>query len=412
MIYNDFKGEKLSCLGFGMMRLPCLEDGSVDREKTEEMVHIAMRQGVNYYDTAYPYHGGMSEKLAGELLSKYPRDSYYLADKYPGHQIQKVYEPARIFEEQLQRCGVDYFDFYLLHNVYEHSFDVYCDPRWGIVDYFVEQRRSGRIRHLGISSHSKPDNLRAFLERYGDVIEFCQIQLNYLDWTLQDAKAKVEILREFHIPIWVMEPLRGGRLCRLDAEDAARLRSQRPFDGNASWALRWLLRIPEVTVILSGMSDPSQMYDNLKTFSTKDGKTALEGDSAAQRQGAALSDSEAEQLLSMAERMKNSIPCTSCRYCCDACPQHLDIPSFISAANDIRFGDEGAQTASMQMEFLPAGQRPQDCRQCGACSEMCPQNIPVPQVIRELNQALRRLPKWTDICRQRNETAERNKGLL
>ena len=201
MIYSEFCGKKLSLLGFGAMRLP-QKDGGIDCELTEEMVKYAIDNGVNYFDTAWPYHGGESERVLGKILSGYDRDKFYLATKYPGHQLSSSYDPAAIFEKQLEKCGVEYFDFYLLHNVYEKSLDVYFDPKWGIIDYFREQKRLGRIKHLGFSSHGQPENLREFLDICGDM-EFCQIQLNYLDWTLQDAKAKYELLTERGIPVCV-----------------------------------------------------------------------------------------------------------------------------------------------------------------------------------------------------------------
>ena len=210
MIYTGFQDKKLSMLGFGTMRLPTLEGGAIDEAQVAEMVKYALDNGVNYFDTAYPYHGGMSEIVIGKVLSEYPRDSYYLATKYPGHQISSSYDLAAVFEEQLKKCGVEYFDFYLLHNVYENSIQTYLDPRWDIIGYFREQKRLGRIRHLGFSCHGRVENLREFLDAAGDDMEFCQIQLNWLDWTLQDAKAKVELLNERNIPVWVMEPVRGG----------------------------------------------------------------------------------------------------------------------------------------------------------------------------------------------------------
>ena len=197
MIYSEFQGKQLSQLGFGAMRLPCLADGSIDEEQVAQMTRMAMEAGVNYFDTAYPYHGGQSERVMGRVLSKYPRESYYLATKYPGHQIlSSGYNPAEIFEEQLKKCGVDYFDFYLLHNVNEKSVEVYTDPKWGIVDYFKEQKRLGRIHHLGFSSHAQVEGLEKFLDAYGQDMEFCQIQLNYMDWTLQKAREKYELLTE------------------------------------------------------------------------------------------------------------------------------------------------------------------------------------------------------------------------
>lgn len=193
MITNEFQGKQLSRLGFGTMRLPVKANGSIDEAQVTEMVAYAIGHGVNYFDTAYPYHGGQSERVIGRVLKSYPRESFYLATKYPGHQILSGgYHPAEIFEEQLQKCGVDYFDFYLLHNVYEKSMETYLDPRWGIIDYFKEQKRLGRIRHLGFSSHAGVRSLKEFLDTCGDDMEFCQIQLNYLDWTLQDAKGKYD----------------------------------------------------------------------------------------------------------------------------------------------------------------------------------------------------------------------------
>ncbi|MDD5832843.1 MAG: aldo/keto reductase, partial [Clostridiales bacterium] len=185
MLYNDFLGEKISRLGFGTMRLPLDSEGKIDEVKFGQMVDYAMANGVNYFDTAMPYHSGHSELAVGRALAKYPRDSFFLATKFPGHQVADSYDPAGVFEEQLRKCGVEYFDFYLLHNVTENSYGTYTDPKWGILDYFVEQKRLGRIRHLGFSTHGKLDMMKDFLDYAGEHMEFCQIQINYLDWTLQ-----------------------------------------------------------------------------------------------------------------------------------------------------------------------------------------------------------------------------------
>ena len=232
MLYNDFQGERLSALGFGAMRLPVLEDGSIDQAHLDRMVDAAMAAGVNYFDTAHPYHGGKSEVCLGKSLARYPRESWNLADKFPGHQNVKGVKPVTpegIFEEQLRRCGVDYFDFYLLHNVNENSLACYYGhPENRFMDYFLEQKARGRIRHLGFSCHAAPAGLEQFLALYGKDLEFCQIQLNYVDWTLQDARRKCEILREAGLPVWVMEPVRGGKLAAFDAGTEARLRALRP----------------------------------------------------------------------------------------------------------------------------------------------------------------------------------------
>ena len=320
MIYHDFQNIKLSALGFGTMRLPLNPDKSIDEPQVFAMTDYALAHGVNYFDTAYPYHASKSEVVIGQALSRHPRESFYLATKYPGHQIMDVYDPAEIFNEQLVKCGVDYFDFYLLHNVCEVSIPVYEDPRWGIIDYFLEQKAQGRIRHFGISSHALPDNLEKFLDCHDGQIEFCQIQLNYLDWTLQNAERKYQILSERNIPVWVMEGLHGGRLSNLSAEDLDRLKALRPDETATGWAFRWLQSLPNVTMILSGMSSLEQMKENIRTFETSE----------------PLNDAEKAVLSDIAEGMKNALPCTSCRYCCAGCPMELDIPLLINAYNDAR----------------------------------------------------------------------------
>ena len=390
MMTNDFQGKQLSRLGFGTMRLPTNADGSIDEAQVTEMTAYAIAHGVNYFDTAYPYHGGGSERVIGRVLSKYPRDSYYLATKYPGHQIISTgYNPAEIFEEQLKKCGVEYFDFYLLHNVYEKSMEVYLDPQWGIVDYFKEQKRLGRIKHLGFSCHAETKGLKEFLDERGEDMEFCQIQLNYLDWTLQDAKGKYDLLTERGIPVWIMEPVRGGRLAKLSEAEEAKLKALRPEGSISSWGFRFLQELPNVKMVLSGMSNMEQMVDNVKTFSEDKPLTA----------------EETALLLDIAEGMKDSIPCTGCRYCCDGCPAGLDIPGLISTYNEIRFSP--AVNVAMRIEFMPEDKKPTACIGCGQCTRMCPQNIDVPGALKDFAEKLSKLPSWAEICRQREAAARK-----
>ena len=374
MEYSVFKGCRLPKLGFGTMRLPLMEDGSIDTAQVDRMVDAALAGGVNYFDTAWPYHEGRSESVIGRSLGRYPRESWYLADKFPGHQNASSYDPAGIFEAQLKKCGVDHIDFYLLHNVYEKSAGVYLDPRWGIGDYFLEQKRLGRIRHLGFSTHAEPDALEAFLDtELGRQMEFCQIQLNYMDWKMQDAESKVRILNERGIPIWVMEPLRGGLLAR---------------NGSVEDAFRWIAEIPGVIMILSGMSDMAQMQDNIGIFNRLE----------------PLDDARRSELYALAEKISGNVPCTACRYCCDGCPVELDIPSLIRSYNDFR--TSFSFTPLMKVESLPAEKRPSACLGCGACARICPQGIDIPGVMADFAQRLAAVPSWEEICRRRAAAAE------
>ncbi len=390
MIFKTFKTKKLSMLGFGTMRLP-MKDGRIDEEEVVKMIDYAMDNGVNYFDTAYPYHEGMSEIIIGRALSKYQRDSYYLADKYPGHQISDTYDPAQIFEEQLKKCAVDYFDFYLLHNVYENSMDVYLDKRWGIIDYFKEQKRQGRIKHLGFSTHARQDTLEKFLDEAGGDMEFCQIQLNYLDYTLQDAAAKAELLRKRNIPIWVMEPLRGGKLSMPGTGAEEKLSFIRKNETPTAIAFRFLQSIPEVAVVLSGMSNFSQMKENINTF----------------REFKPLNLKEREILFSVAEDMKNSVPCTACRYCTSGCPMGLDIPSLIATYNDLMV--DAKTNPTMWIDGLTEDKKPSACIGCGACAHICPQSIDIPDVMQKLSEKLETIPKWSDICKARAQAAKKAK---
>lgn len=269
--------------------------------------------------------------------------------------------------------------------------ETYLDPRLGIIDYFKEQKRLRRIKHLGFSCHALTQGLSEFLNRCGEDMEFCQIQLNYLDWTLQDARGKYELLTKRHIPVWVMEPVRGGKLASLSEAEEARLKTLRPEESVAAWGFRFLQGLPNVTMVLSGMSNMEQMEDNVKTFSEEK----------------PLSTAETDLLLEIAEGMKDSVPCTACRYCCDGCPKGLDIPGLIRTYNELQVAP--ALNAVMRIEFLPEDKKPTACIACGKCARICPQNIDIPGVMRDLSERLSKLPSWAEICRQREEAAKAGK---
>lgn len=382
MQYTDFKGIKLSKLAFGTMRLPVDENKTIIEDQVFEMVDYALSNGINYFDTAWPYHGGNSERVIGKALARHPRESFYLATKFPGHMTAESYDPKAIFEAQLEKCRVDYFDFYLLHNICESSLPVYLDERWGIIDYFLEQRRLGKIKHLGFSTHGRLDNMKEFLGLYGKEMEFCQIQLNYLDWTLQQANEKYDLLKQHNIPIWVMEPVRGGRLLKLPQGVKDKLNDLRPTESLASWAFRYLDTL-DVAVVLSGMSNMEQMQDNIKTYSG----------------GTPLSESEVALLYDIAESMKDSLPCTGCGYCLENCPMQLDIPTILSYYNEMRFAN--SFTVDMGIESMPKEKQPISCIGCGNCQKVCPQKIDIPKAMRDFANELSKYPTWAQVCEQR-----------
>ena len=353
MLYRDFQGLSLSRLGFGAMRLPCVDgsDGEPDQAAVDQMVDCALEQGVNYFDTAWGYHGGRSEVVLGRALARHPRGSYYLADKFP-------------FEEQLRKTGAGHFDFYLFHNVCEKNVDEYLNPAHGILDYLLEQKAAGRIRHLGFSAHGDIPCLERFLDAYGEHLEFCQLQVNYLDWEFQNARGKVELMRSRGLPVWVMEPVRGGKLAQLSPENTALLAAARPDETPAAWAFRFVQGIPEAVVTLSGMSDFEQLRQNVATFSEE--RPLGEKDRAALAR-------VVDNLLG-----RHTVPCTACHYCTSHCPMGLDIPKLLELYNQLAVGGSGDFIARMGVGALPEDKRPSACIGCGSCAAVCPQQIDIP----------------------------------
>ncbi len=374
MVYKNFKNLKLSALGMGCMRLPVIDnnDSNIDEQKTAEMVAYAMKNGINYYDTAWGYHNGNSEIVMGNVLSKYPRENYYLATKFPGYDISNMDKVEQIFEKQLEKCQVEYFDFYLFHNVCEMNIDAYLDEQYKIFEYLMKQKQNGRIRHLGFSAHGSYDIMRRFLEKYGESMEFCQIQLNYIDWTFQNAKSKIELLNQYHIPVWVMEPLRGGKIANLTKQDIQKLNTYRENTSAVEWAFRFLQTLPEVTMILSGMSNLEQLKQNIETFQTE--KT--------------LQKNEMDALLAIADGILNGkLPCTSCRYCTSHCPQQLDIPRLLELYNEHTFTG-GGFIAPMIMATIPKEKQPSACVGCRSCEAVCPQQIKISEAMSDFASKL------------------------
>ncbi len=368
MVYKNFQGIPLSALGLGAMRLPVIDgqEAKIDEEKTAEMVAYAMEQGINYYDTAWGYHMGNSELVMGKVLNQYPRESYYIATKFPGYDISNMDKVEEIFEKQLEKTGMEYFDFYLFHNVCEMNIDYYLDEKYGIFEYLMKQKENGRIRHLGFSVHGDYEVTKRFLEAYGEHMEFCQIQLNYLDWSFQKAKEKVEQVAAYGIPVWVMEPLRGGKLATMEEEYEQRLKALRPEETVPAWAFRFLQTIPNVTMVLSGMSNMQQLQDNIATYA----------------EDKPLNDKEMEVLLGIADDMikKIALPCTACRYCTTKCPKGLDIPMLLEIYNEDCFTG-GGFLAPMKISSMPEEKRPSACVGCRSCEAVCPQQIKISEAM-------------------------------
>lgn len=375
MIYRDFQDLKLSGLGLGMMRLPVMDgdDSKINEEEAAAIIDYAYHNGVNYFDTAWGYHSGNSELTAGKFLSKYPRESYYLASKFPGYDNSNMPKVKEIFERQLEKCQTPYFDFYLFHNVYEGNIDDYLNPKFGILDYLLEQKKNGRIKHLGFSAHGSVEVIRRFLEAYGEHMEFCQLQLNYMDWHFQNAKEKVELVRQAGLPIWVMEPLRGGKLAKASPEMSQELQSLRPDESIPAWAFRFLQAIPGVTMVLSGMSTLDQIKDNVAIW----------------QEDKPLSPQEFEKIVTLAdtETKKGGLPCTACHYCTSHCPQELPIPELIALYNEHKITG-GGFIAPMAVGSMPENKRPANCIGCRSCEQVCPQQIKISEMMKEFSSMI------------------------
>lgn len=372
MIKRKFKDIQLSGLGLGMMRLPVIDgnDGRVNEPAAGEMIDYAWKNGINYFDTAWGYHDGNSELAVEKFLSRYPRESYYLADKFPGYDLSNMDKVEEIFEKQLEKCQTSYFDFYLFHNVYEGNIDAYLDPQYGIMEYLLKQKENGRIRHLGFSAHGSVEVIQRFLDAYGKHMEFCQLQLNYMDWHFQNAQEKVELLQKAGLPVWVMEPLRGGKLAKAPEELNAVLQDMRPEETVPGWAFRFLQSIPGVTMVLSGMSDMEQLKANIATYETD----------------APLNKEEFDRLVKSIDDQveKIGIPCTACNYCVSHCSQELPIPELIAFYNEHKITG-GGFIAPMAISSMPEEKRPANCVACGNCEEVCPQQIKISEVMKDFS---------------------------
>ncbi|MCQ2563646.1 MAG: aldo/keto reductase [Mogibacterium sp.] len=377
MYYNDFKDLKLSGLGLGCMRLPCIDgdDSRPDPAAVQEMVDYAMANGINYYDTAWGYHDGNSETVIGEALKKYDRSSFYLTTKFPGYDLSNFGKHEEIFNKQLEKCQTDYFDFYLYHNVCELNIDKYLEDE-ELTNFLLKMKEEGKIRHLGFSCHGSLEVMHRFIMKHFRHLEFCQIQLNYLDFEFQNAKDKVEELNNIGIPIWVMEPLRGGKLAKSCLGGEKLLAKSNPDWTPANWAFSFVETVPGVTMILSGMSNFEQLKQNIAFFDEK--KT--------------LGDEDIATLLTAAHfdttgKNAGTVPCTACKYCMSKCPMGLEIPRILELYNEHAYS-EGGFIAPMAMANWEADKLPSACIGCGACAAVCPQQIDIPGTMSKFAEML------------------------
>lgn len=369
MQYSNFDsiGRKISKLGFGLMRLPKLRDGeeTIDREEAFRLVDLAIKSGVNYFDTAYVYHGGDSEAFAKEALGRYPRESYCLATKLPGWVIkEKGKHTEELFNEQLEKCGVDYFDFYLLHAVNRDVMAVFEGDN--SYEYLKKQKEAGKIKHLGFSYHGDLEFFIELLDKYE--WDFAQLQINYYDWEATDAKSYYKALEERNIPCIIMEPVRGGSLHTLN-EDAKKVFEELGDASAASYALRYDLELPAVLTILSGMSTYEQVKDNIKTFTEANPLTTEE--------------KEAIEKANILFRQNFAIPCTDCKYCVETCPAGVNIPACFTAYNEY---NKSRDTEDFKKEYalIPDEKRAHNCIECGACTKHCPQQIKIPDQLKKV----------------------------
>ncbi len=359
-------GLTLPLLGFGCMRLPQLSSGNpkVDYPTVKKMIARAMQSGCNYFDTAYMYHGGESERCLGTLLKAYPRDSYYLADKMPVWFAKDSAGIEQIFKEQLERCNADYFDFYMLHSLDAANWKLTQD--YQALDFLKKMKAEGKIRKLGFSFHDSPEVLQTIVDAYE--WDFAQIQLNYLDWDLYRSREQYEILTKAGIPVIVMEPLRGGTLASLSPDATAILKKADPGSSNAAWALRYVASLPNVLCVLSGMSLPEHVEDNIKTFSPLKPLTETERETL-------------DRALT-AYRKHLAVPCTACRYCMP-CPVGVEIPRIFGLYNQYKItGNKWLFRTNYKA--IPEDSRASACVNCGACVTHCPQKIDIPGMLRKI----------------------------
>lgn len=363
MLKREYKntGLSISVLGLGCMRLPKIspDKEDIDYTKAQEIVDYAFAHGINYFDTAHMYHGGKSEEFVGHALKKYDRGSYYVATKMPVWMADTPADVERIFNQQLKYLQTDYIDFYLVHAYNKDSYKK-C-KEYNVYEFLKKKKEEGVIRHLGFSFHDEPTLLEQICNEYE--WDFAQLQLNYLDWGMQDAKQQYEILERHNLPCVVMEPVRGGTLANpCDAANEL-FKAARPDKSVASWAIRYAATLPNVMTVLSGMSNMEQIIDNVATMTNFEPLTEKDY---------AVIDKAVE-----AYKTKDTVPCTGCRYCMD-CPSGVDIPKMFKLYNQYAV-DKDKEAFQNAYNATAPSERVDCCIECGICAQHCPQAISIPE---------------------------------
>lgn len=363
-------------LGFGYMRLPLLEQSnqtSFDYETLNRLVDTFMDRGFNYFDTALTYHEGRSEEaLRKSLVERYPRQSFRVATKLPPRVLNSAEEQESIFQGQLSRCGVDYFDYYLVHNL---GVSAYAQAeKFGTFDFVQEKKREGKIKYAGFSFHDSPELLERILSDHPDQ-DFVQLQINYLDWDNPSIQSRrcYEIARNHQIPIIVMEPCKGGNLAKVPQEAEDLMRRHAPKSSIPSWAIRFAAGLDGVFMVLSGMNTMDQIVDNTSYMANFHPINA-----------------EEQQILDRVVEMihkDTAIPCTTCRYCEEGCPEHIAIPDYFSLYNSAKRAVTNNTTSQLvyYLNLASTHGKAEDCIGCGQCEDVCPQHLQISELLKNVS---------------------------